>query len=206
MKDIAILVADLDTENVLMGLLPRIERVYGTRPFTFDIKRHLERDPGCAKGSAEFLRPFSGQFHYALVVFDLDGSGQEAKPREEIEMRIEKDLVKNGWAPENVLAIVIDPEVENWMWINTPRVSEALNWKDQEPLFDWLTKEGWLKENEDKPEDPKASMEAVLKKTKKARSASIYNKIAGTASFKSCKDPAFNKLIEKLKEWFLPPV
>jgi hypothetical protein len=45
MKDLIVLVADLDTENILLGLLPRIERVCGTRAFSFDIRRHINRDP-----------------------------------------------------------------------------------------------------------------------------------------------------------------
>jgi len=87
MKDLIILVADLDTENVLLGLLPRLEHVYGTRKFTFDIKRHPYRDPGCFTGSTDFLRPFSIQYRHALVVFDREGSGQEKLMREAIEQK-----------------------------------------------------------------------------------------------------------------------
>lgn len=204
MKDLIILVADLDTENVLLGLLPRLERVYDARNFSFDIKRHPYRDPGCFSGSADFLRPFSGQYRQALVVFDREGSGQEKLTREAIEQKVELDLQKNGWASDQVAVIAIDPEVENWIWMNSPRVYSALNWKDDEPLYDWLKKNGWLAENADKPERPKEAMETVLKKTQKARSASIYNQIASSASFANCKDGAFLKMIAVLKQWFIP--
>lgn len=202
MKDLIILVADLDTENVLLGLLPRLEHVYGTRKFTFDIKRHPYRDPGCFTGSTDFLRPFSIQYRHALVVFDREGSGQEKLMREAIEQKVESDLQTNGWSSGQVATIAIDPEVENWMWVNSPRVADALKWEGDEPLYDWLKNNGWLTENADKPERPKEAMEAVLKKTKKARSASIYNQIASSTSFTKCKDEAFLKMVHVLKIWF----
>ena len=204
MKDLIILVADLDTENVLLGLLPRLENVCGTRNFSFDIKRHPYRDPGCFSGSTDFLRPFAGQYRHALVVFDREGSGQEKLTREAIEQKVESDLHRNGWSSEQIAVIAINPEVENWIWMNSPRVSNALNWKDDEPLYDWLKKNAWLTENADKPERPKEAMETVLRKTRKARSASIYNQIAGSASFANCKDEAFLKMISILKNWFIP--
>lgn len=203
MKDLIILVADLDTENVLLGLLPRLVHVYGAREFLFDIKRHPYRDPGCATTSADFLRPFSTQYRHALVVFDREGSGKEKWTRTQIEEKIEKELAENGWQAGLAAVIAIDPEVENWVWINSPRVSGALNWKDAVPLYDWLRNENLLREDSGKPERPKETFEKALKKTRKAKSASIYRQIAASASFAGCTDDSFKKMIAVLKEWFV---
>ncbi len=202
MKDLIVLTADLDTENVLQGLLPRLPRVVGIREIAFDIRRHPYRDPGCATGSVDFLRPFIQQYSCALVVFDKEGSGKENKSREDTEAAIEENLATSGWDIEKVAVVAIDPEVENWIWINSPRVVEALGWYDEIPLYDWLKSNEWLMGDMDKPRRPKEAMEAVLRKTRKARSASIYRQIATGASFKNCTDPAFHKLLDALKKWF----
>lgn len=204
MKDLIILVADLDIENVMQGLLPRLTHVLGTRDFSFDIKRHPYRDPGCMTGSADFLRPFIHQYCHALVCFDKEGSGQEKNSRSEIEIQVETELINSGWTEENIAAIAIEPELETWMWINSPKVSEALGWNGAQQLYDWLKENEWLEHGEEKPKRPKEAMEAVLKKTKKARSASIYRNIATNASFRNCKDKAFLKTIALLKKWFGP--
>lgn len=204
MKDLILLVADLDTENVLEGLLPRLEQVYGTRKFTFDISRHPYRDSGCMNGSADFLRPFCKQYHHALVLFDKEGSGQESRIRADIESSIEEALSNNGWAAENVAAIAIDPEIENWIWVNSANMSKELNWNEAKALYAWLQENGWRDEQASKPTRPKEALEAVLRKTRKPRSASIYKNIAEKVSFTKCEDPAFLKLLEKMQLWFSP--
>jgi hypothetical protein len=177
MKDLILLVADLDTENVLQGLLPRLEHVYGTREFTYDIRRHPNRDSGCLNGSVDFLRPLCSQYRHALVLFDKEGSGQENRSRNDIESSLENTLGNNGWELENVAAIAIDPEIENWIWVNSASMSNEVNWNETKALFVWLQENGWREQNASKPNRPKEALEAVLKKTKKPRSAAIYRNV-----------------------------
>jgi hypothetical protein len=202
MKDLIILVADNDIKNLLEGFLPRLEYVCHTRPFTFDILRHINRDPGCLNESADFLRPFATQYHYALVIFDKEGCGKESRGREAIESSVEAALSANGWAAENIAVIVTDPEIENWVWVNSPSMSKELDWKETKALYAWLQENGWRDEQASKPTRPKEALGAVLTKTKKPISASIYKNIAEKVTFTKCGDPAFLKLIEKMKSWF----
>jgi hypothetical protein len=204
MKDLIILVADLDIENVLNGLLPRLESVCGTESFSYDIRRHINRDPGCLNEAADFLRPFSNQYKHALVIFDKEGCGRETDNREILEAKVANALENNGWAVGKVAAVAIEPEVENWMWVNSPAVSKALNWKEPQALYDWLSENGWSQKDASKPNRPKEAIEAVLKRTKKARSSSIYKNIAENVSFRRCEDAAFLKLLATLREWFNP--
>ena len=191
MKDLIILIADSDTENLLHGLLPRLGHVCGTQKFTYDIRKHPMRDNGCMNESVEFLRPFCTAYRHALVVFDKEGSGQETKDRVAIESSIEGALANNGWAAEDVSAITIDPEVENWIWVNSANMSKELNWNETKSLFAWLQENGWREKEASKPTQPKEALEAVLRKTKKPRSAAIYKNIAEKVSFTKCEDPAF---------------
>lgn len=204
MKDLIVLVPDLDIENVIQEVLHRVPSVCGLRTFSFDIHRHINRDPGCYNESAEFLRPFTQQYHFAIVVFDREGSGQENNSRIVLEEYVERSLIGNGWGQSRVAAISIDPEVENWMWIKSPHVADALGWRNQDELFNWLESQEWLEPNHSKPNRPKEAMEAVLKRTKKPRSSSIYKQIAERASWRNCTDPAFLKMIEVLSTWFNP--
>jgi hypothetical protein len=202
MKDLIVVVADLDIENVLKSVLPRFQTVYGIRPFTFEILRHPYRDAGCATGSAEFLRPFLGKFKYVLVVFDREGCGMESNSWQEVEIIVTTDLLKNGWDGEQIRVIVIDPELENWMWIDSPHVAASLGWKIEVPLYQWLRENGLINEGEVKPGRPKEAMELVLRKTKKPRSASIYAQIAANVSFRGCTAPSFLHMVEAMKGWF----
>ncbi|MCF8248180.1 MAG: hypothetical protein K9J37_23400 [Saprospiraceae bacterium] len=204
MKDLIVLVADKDIKALLEGLFPRLEHVNGTSQFDFDIESHPNRDNGCMNESVEYLRPFCRTYRHAIVIFDKDGSGQETNSREIIESTIETALASNGWKAENVAAIAIDPEVENWIWVNSVNMSKELNWNEPKALFAWLQENGWREQDASKPTRPKEALEAVLRKTKKPRSASIYKNIAEKVSFTKCEDPAFLKLIEKMKSWFAP--
>ncbi len=202
MKDLILLVADNDIKELMEGLLPRLEHVYGTRPITCDVRRHINRDPGCLNESADFLRPFATQYQHAVVIFDKDGCGREDRKRETIEADVEKALSANGWSAGHIAVIVTDPEIENWVWVNSASMSKELNWNEAKALYAWLQENGWRKKDAAKPTRPKEALEAVLRKTKKPRSASIYKNIAEKVSFTKCEDPAFLKLIEKMKSWF----
>lgn len=204
MRDLVLLVADQEIENVLSGLLARLPGILNIPQIDFKIIRYTDHDSGCAKTSDEWLRPYCNQFEQALVVFDRDGCGMETLTREAIESKVASDLQKNGWTQGTIAAIVIDPEIENWIWIDTPKVADTLHWRDEQGLYDWLRKNAWLHENEHKPRRPKEALQAVLRRNKKPRSASIYSDIAKSVSFKNCKDPAFLKMMHYLKIWFTP--
>lgn len=204
MKDLIILVADKDIKALLEGLLPRLKNMNSTSNFTFVIESHPNRDNGCMNESVEYLRPFCKTFRHALVIFDKEGSGKEKRGRQAIESSIEEALSKNGWAAETVAAIAIDPEIENWIWVNSANMSKELNWSESKALYAWLQENGWRDEQASKPTRPKEALEAVLRKTRKPRSASIYKNIAEKVSFTKCEDPAFLKLLEKMQLWFSP--
>lgn len=204
MKDLIVLVPDLDIENVLRGLFSRVSLVCGLREFSFEILRHINRDPGCYNESADFLRPFTSQYAFAMVVFDREGCGQENKERSLLESEVEDSLLANGWNNQKAAVVVIDPEIENWMWLKSPHVATALGWNNVSGLFDWLVSKGLLEPPKIKPRRPKEAMEAALRAARKPRSSSIYKLIAENASWKKCTDPAFLKMMNVLANWFQP--
>ena len=198
------LVADRDIEESLANLFARPEHL-DIRPFPFAIRRHPDRDSGCRADAANFLRQFLRSYRHALVVFDRDGCGSPST-REEIERTVERDLSRNGWE-RRAHAVVIDPELEEWVWSGSPVVSRALGWgRRYDELRSWLSRRGLWDNGRMKPNDPKAAMIQALKgassATRRRRSARIFGEIAAATPFEGCEDPAFKKLTATLREWF----
>ena len=194
------LAADRDIEEAITKLFARPEAL-GVVPFRYEIRRHPRRDPGCRVDAADFLRPFSNRFSHALVVFDRDGCGDPG-PREDIEARVESELRRSGWEDRG-RAVVIDPELEVWVWSNSPAVLSALRWtQGHQALRSWLAAEQLWNSGSAKPHDPKAAMLRCLQETRRRRSARIFGEIAAGTSLEGCCDPAFGKIRTVLREWY----
>ena len=126
---------------------------------------------------------------------------KEAKRREELEALIESQL-SNHWG-DRAAAIVIDPELENWVWTDSPHVAQAIGWRgDIAALRTWLQNQGLLEESRAKPTDPKAALETALARMRKPKSSSLFAEIASKVSLRACTDPAFQKLKTTLQHWF----
>lgn len=200
-RDLVVLVADKNMEFSLKGILQRPQSI-GIHQIDFVIYQHFHRDPGCLLEGHEFLRHFSKIYRHALVMFDREGCGREHLKRIELEKEIEERLSSSGWG-NRAAAIVIDPELENWVWSDSPELDAAIGWQGMfTPLRTWLKYKNFLADNSLKPSPPKKAFEDALKKVRKPRSSSIYKQIADKVSLKRCHDPAFLKLKGKLLQWF----
>ena len=202
-KDLIVLVADKNMEAALRSVLKRHESLE-TRQINFEILVHPHRDPGCLSNAHTLLQPFSQRYLFSVVVFDREGCGQEAKATAELESGVENLLFERGWTDRSC-AITIDPELEAWVWKNSPHVSSALGWDDGvDNLYLWLKQKGYLEENENRPKRPKEALEAALRNVKKPRSSSIYAELGSKLSLKKCTDHSFLKLKSRLQVWFPP--
>jgi len=203
-KDLILLVADKNMEASLKGLLSRFQALK-VRQVTFDLYVHPERDPGCLLRGHDFLQPFAGQYDHALVMLDHEGCGKE-QDRSQLESVLEKRLAGTGWEGR-AAAIVIAPELENWVWSDSPKVDMALGWEEKSPsLRDWLGEKGLLQAGDVKPAEPKRAVELALWTARKPRSSAIYLELAKGVSTARCTDPAFAKLRQCLRDWFPVPV
>ena len=199
--DLVILVPGRDEQAALEGLVSRPESL-GIRPVQAAFQRHPDRDAGCLLWAHEFLRSQLRRFEHALVMLDRVGCGRERLSREELEAEVEGRLSVSGWG-DRAAAVVIDPELEAWVWSDSPHVAEHLGWADrQPPLCEWLREQGLLDEGEVKPSDPKEAVERSLRRVRKPRTSAIYKHLATTVGLKRCVDPAFAKLCKVLRRWF----
>lgn len=206
MKDLIVLVADGDMDQLVTALLKRISAVEdNVRSFNFDVQRHPLKDPGVCNNSVDFLRLFINSYKYVLVMCDYEGCGKDRQKnhftREQVEIKIETELSNNGW-PSNNCAIVVDPEIENWIWVHPTHMQRAIGWNRTETITTWAISSGWLQPGFCKPARPKEALEAALYLVKTPRSSSIYRKIAENASYGRCIDPAFLKFVNIIRSWF----
>jgi hypothetical protein len=200
-RDLLVLVADRNMEAAVRGILYR-GKAMGIRSVKADILRHPEQDSGCRLGGAEYLAVFANQYDHALLMFDREGCGKEHATAAELEIEAEAALRGVGWANRSA-AVVLDPELDIWVWNESPHVAETLGWSDQVPdLATWLKQRGFLGEMEIKPSRPKEAMEAALRKVRRPRSSSVYQALAEKVSMARCTDRAFVKLKETLIRWF----
>ncbi len=203
-KELVILVADLDMDNALRGILRR-HQALGIRSLStdeVDIYRHEQRDSGCYGDAHEFLRPFMATHRLALVMFDRHGSGQEHLSAPQIESEVEIRLSNTGWS-NRCSVIVPDPELEIWIWSDSPHVDAQLGWSGgQPPLRQWLVSEGLLHDPTRKPCDPKKAMLQSLRQQGKPLSSRLYRDLAEQVSLERCRDRAFLKLKKQLQDWF----
>lgn len=188
-------------EHALRGLFSRPEAL-GIRPIGSETFIHPQHDPGCARRGVSFLSNFSEQYDYGLLLFDHEGSGKEQNAPEELERTLGEEFTRSAWG-ERARAIVVSPELEAWVWSNSPHVDEVAGWAQRRPsLHDWLVESGFLQEGQVKPPRPKEAFRAALRASRIARSASLYQQIAEKVSLHGCADRSFRELRRTLRTWF----
>jgi hypothetical protein len=200
-KDLIVLLADKDAEFSMQGILANPLRL-GIRDITFDLVADRQgKDPGVFRKCHDLLRSSLRLYTHALVVFDRDGCGSP-ESRETLEWETENRLARNGWH-DRCAAVVIDPELEIWVWSESPHVREVLGWTwTAAELGKTLEEAGYLKRGDVKPRRPKDALDHVLPLSKKRHSSALFRELAHKVSLESCKDPAFLKLKATLQKWF----
>lgn len=201
MSDLIVLTADLDMENAMKGILGRHQSL-AIREISADIVSHPQHDPGCAIRGVDFLSRYAHQYNHGLLMFDHEGSGREQIDRQQLQKDLDAEFAHPPWEGR-ARAIVIKPELETWIWSDSPEVDRVLGWSNRATtLRAWLSEQDWVQDGSVKPDRPKEAFLAALRKTRTARSASLYRQIAERVSLSRCRDPAFLELKAVLQQWF----
>ncbi len=209
MNDLLFLVADTNMREALGGFLERkaVDRIIGCRAIDFDARRDIkvakgQNDPGLFTRANELLQPFSGTYLHAVVVIDEEWDGSHGAAA--IQTQLDGHLADAGWPPPKGLSLVVRPEVDNWLWSDSPHSATALGWPSWDELRPALEKNGWLSEGASKPTRPKEAAEWALRNGagNVKRSASLYRKVAGSVSVRRCADPAVETLLSAIRTWF----
>ena len=201
MKDLVIVAADKSMQQALRGMLGRPEALR-IREVEVDIYSHPQHDPGCALRGVEFMSDFSDQYNYGLLIFDHEGSGKEQIHPQDLERDLNEEFSYSVWG-DRARAVVLSPELEAWVWSDSPHVSRVAGWEGgHRRLRNWLIEQEYLKEGEVKPERPKEAFKAALYESRTPRSSSLYLQLAQNVSFARCSDTAFLTFKKILQDWF----
>lgn len=207
-RDCLFYVADKNMEAMLAGFLgrPLAHLSIGCGVFQFDAAQDLRvanglNDSGIYKAANELLQPYMNSHERVVVILDAAWSG--APTSTEIKQRVEEHCAQAGWAPQNCRAIVIDPELENWVWQDNIHVTNALSASlSYDDLKRQLVAKQLWRTGEPKPHQPKEALEYLLRQNRVPRSSALYKKLAAKVSIQNCSDKAFLDLKLALRDWF----
>jgi len=199
MKDLALLVADKNMDFALRGILARPEPI-NIRRLSYEIKTHAGRDGGVRTSGPETLALLKRQFRNGLLMMDWEGSGAEVGSSIELENELDARLAEL-WGNQ-AKAIVIDPELDAWVWGSDNVMSEILGWRKNQRIRAWLADHGYELDPHLKPLRPKEALEELMVYLSEPRSLILYERVTSRISLERCVDPAFNRLKAKLQAWF----
>lgn len=197
-KDLIVLAADKNAEFALRSALARHASL-GIRPIEFEVRVDPGRDGGARTRGPEILNVERRRFTHALLVFDYEGSGSDSSPST-LETALDGRL-SVAWNAD-AKAIVIEPEVDVWMWGADSHIRHVAGWDFGETAREWLESRGFAFTQADKPSRPKEALEEVFRRTGTPRSSAHYGDIASRLSLQRCVDPAFVRLRQSLVQWF----
>ena len=199
MTDLVVLVADKNAQFALKGALCRPEAL-GIRPVQLEFRVHPGRDGGARTSGPEVLALERRRFKHALLVLDFEGCGSELPNAKALEAELDGRL-SIQWQGTGK-AIVIEPELDVWVWGADNAVETAIQWPAGERVREWCRGRGFAFEPNGKPTRPKEALEAALRIPGLPRSSALYQKIAEKISLRHCGDEAFIRLRKQLAEWF----
>lgn len=200
--DLVILVPGKDDREALDGLLSSRQPSLGIRPVSFETLVHPRHDPGCFHEAPDVLQPYQRHTARALIMFDYEGSGQEPRPAEEVRVDLSDRLRRSGW-DDRAAVIVIEPEIEAWVWSDSPEVDAVLGRRGRIPsMREWLAAQGLWTTGNPKPAWPKDAMLAALREVRVQKSSALFRQLAEKVGLERCQDAAFAQLRNLLVSWF----
>lgn len=198
-----LLVADKNAQFALKGALDRPEAL-GIHQIEFEFLVHPGRDGGARKTGPEVLALERRGFGYGMLVLDFEGSGAHEPNAKALETNLDSRL-RLHWN-SRAKAIVIDPELDVWLWGSDNAVEEALGWpgdkRISKSIREWLQQRNFAFQGTKKPIRPKEALEASLREIQRPRSSALYEQIASRISLQRCSDEAFVRLRTQLVKWF----
>jgi hypothetical protein len=175
--DLVALVPDVHIDAIIRTLVSRLW------PHISFISVKAKGDPDVFYRAEEWLRPFIHRAQYALVILDF----QWARPSglaasHHVREKLKDRLSRSGWQ-DRCEVVVIDPEVESWLWADV------------------------------RTRNPKEELDRVIeqvnrdRRVRAKRDARLYEQFAREIPkerLDQCADPAFSALRWALSSWFGP--
>ena len=204
MRELVILVADGTMAAVFRAFFGRERWDLTLQCAQFDLWPEedifhdpLHTDGGVHKSAQELLRPYLNTHSRAMVVLDQQFGGE--LPAAEVRQDILARLHQNGWN-DRCEVVVINPELEVWLWQNSPHVEQAVGFSGS--LRQHLQDNGKWPAGAPKPLEPKEAMQALVKAKKPLKTQVVYSRIARSVSIHGCRDQSFDLFANTIRHWF----
>jgi hypothetical protein len=209
-RDVVFLVADQAMEQMVRGFFGKEKFHLSLRcgEFDFDPSRDIVRGMGDGwvhKYAGEALSQHRDTHRRVVVMLDSGLSWSPSPPDEQIEADIIAQI-EPFWPPERHVAILIEPELDVWLWhrgaASLPHALGITSRLDKD-LYEILRENGYWPDGARKPPDPKAAREFLQRPPYRAdKSSAVFRRVAERLSVRHCDDKAFLKLRDTLREWF----
>ncbi len=162
-------------------------------------------DPQLWKFAHENLETHRRTHERAVVI--LDHSFEGAPPADQLRTEVLANLQGAGWQPDRCEAIVIQPMLEAWLWVENDRVANAFGFKHFKELHAMLCAEGLWDAGQAKPNASQLKVARDLaarcggRKTGGAVFRGVFKAMSSRA-VNCCTEPGFALLRETLRQWF----
>lgn len=161
-----------------------------------------QTDPGLYANAHKNLELHKSKYNHALIVLDRQWNDSSKTPLD-IELYITANMQRAGWARERFEVVVIDPELETWLFQEKDIFLNAFKpFYGAQALRDHLAETGCWPKGQAKPVDPKAAIGAALQFGKSVSRPVLFKNVCSRISVKDCRDTAFIKFKETLQRWF----
>jgi len=201
--DLVIVVADGGIEQSIRGMLTRPKALVIRPLMGVEFPKLKELDGGTYTRGHKLAALYKDTHKHALIVFDLDWEGRPSDDPAELESAVERDLAAE-WGPRG-RCVVIAPELEVWVWSDSPHVATVLGWDGMPELKQWLRTKGLWNAAHPKPSDPKKAYLAAIEAKRVQKSNANFRSLAEKVSFSQCQDRSFQRLGDILRGWFPQP-
>jgi len=198
--DLVVVVADGGIEQAVRGMLSR-PRALGIRSLQgVEYPKLHKLDQGSFESGHELAELYRTTHEHALIIFDFDWEGRPTDDPNVMVEQVEAKLDRT-WGGRG-RCVVIDPELEVWIWSDSPHVAKALGWERMSELRQWLELRELWPPAVPKPTDPKQAYEQAIREKRVQKSNATFLKLAQSVSFERCNDHSFQRLVGILRGWF----
>lgn len=212
MRDIIFHLADQHMEAGFRAFFARDNwhHVLGCSQFEIDpdSERDIYRrggytDGGIWKHAHNNLVPFKDDYRYAVIVLDADFEPHPGA--EKLRDDITKNMLGAGWTADSFCVVVIDKELEAWLWAPNVNVAKAFGHGDFDQMRAALAQKNLWDEGAPKPNDLKAARDLAAKLGGKKTGGPIFRGVFKGISKRACdlcQENGFIAMRTALKTWF----
>lgn len=211
-RDVVFHLADRNMEAGCRAFFARDDWHYTLGCGRFDIdsdsnsdifRKGGQTDGGLWKHAHTNLTPFKDLYDHAVIVLDADFEPHPGV--DALHADISANMTAAGWLADSFCVVVIDPELEAWLWAPNLNVAKAFGHESFPKLKAALVQENLWTSSNPKPDDPKKARDRAVKLGGKITGGPLFKGVFGGISKRACDrcvEPGFNALRHALQTWF----